>query len=436
MDKQRLLSSLDANDPRMSRDKWRTDTHDGRGALSGEEGSVSGAAMFRQHLEDTGTTEPVEDYQNNIQAPTKERLDKSRLDRRKETIILTSPTGTFAEPPQNRNSHADQPSRETMRIFDVPASESVERHQWSASNLGHAMDATIPCNNIAKHGPPITCPANVPFSEEWNMTMKYCDSSLPWETGANTGWRAPCNAFIPPDSYTSTDNLTGEPMPHSWFSPLWYTKTGLQTTFSEPFNGWNRSQSRDLIGCETNFFSPLPIPAQELVGWPSEGGAEESWYANRSGVMPICGAHSQEQYPLGPSFDLLELIPSSVAAGLSSIPETVPPSFPSFPGVQQVEETSLALPTESPMLPPPWDPLTTTAAEAHIADIRSRSLHQQPFVPMPIQNIESVVPPRLHNAMDFQETHVMPFVNVGANGQELSRDLTVPEDQVEHGRLT
>lgn len=152
--------------------------------------------------------------------------------------------------------------------------------------------------------------------------------------------------------------------------------------------------------------------------------------------MPICGAHSQEQYPLGPSFDLLELIPSSVAAGLSSIPETVPPSFPSFPGVQQVEETSLALPTESPMLPPPWDPLTTTAAEAHIADIRSRSLHQQPFVPMPIQNIESVVPPRLHNAMDFQETHVMPFVNVGANGQELSRDLTVPEDQVEHGRLT
>ncbi|GAA93067.1 hypothetical protein AKAW_11179 [Aspergillus luchuensis IFO 4308] len=116
--------------------------------------------------------------------------------------------------------------------------------------------------------------------------------------------------------------------------------------------------------------------------------------------------------------------------------QTVPPSFPSFPGVQQVEETSLALPTESPMLPPPWDPLTTTAAEAHIADIRSRSLHQQPFVPMPIQNIESVVPPRLHNAMDFQETHVMPFVNVGANGQELSRDLTVPEDQVEHGRLT
>lgn len=71
MDKQRLLSSLDANDPRMSRDKWRTDTHDGRGALSGEEGSVSGAAMFRQHQEDTGTTEPVEDYQNNIQAPTK-----------------------------------------------------------------------------------------------------------------------------------------------------------------------------------------------------------------------------------------------------------------------------------------------------------------------------------------------------------------------------
>lgn len=27
--------------------------------------------MFRQHQEDTGTTEPVEDYQNNIQAPTK-----------------------------------------------------------------------------------------------------------------------------------------------------------------------------------------------------------------------------------------------------------------------------------------------------------------------------------------------------------------------------
>ncbi|GLA56027.1 hypothetical protein CBS76997_10866 [Aspergillus niger] len=309
------------------------------------------------------------------------------------------------------------------------------RDQWSASNLGHALIATIPCDNIAKHGPPITCPANVTSGEEWNMARNNCDSRLSWETGANTGWRAPCNAFISPDSYISTDNLTGEPMPESRFSPPWYKETGLQTTVFEPFRGCNRSQSRYLIGSETNVSSHSPIPAQQPRG-PFEGGAEESWYPNTRDIMPIRGAHLQEQYPPGPSFDLPELIPSSVAVGLSSIPETVSPSFPGFPRVQQVEEASLALPTESPMLSPPWDSLATIPAKAHIADIRSRSLHQQLSLPIPIQNIESLVPPWLYNAMGYQGTEVKPFGNVGANSQELSLDVTVPEDQVEHGHLT
>ena len=233
----------------------------------------------------------------------------------------------------------------------------------------------------------------------------------------------------------STDNLTGEPMPDPWFSPPWYKETGLQTTLFEPFRGWDRSQSRYLIGSETNVSSHSPIPAQQPRG-PFEGGAEESWYPNTRDIMPIRGAHLQEQYPPGPSFDLPELIPSSVAVGLSSIPETVSPSFPGFPRVQQVEEASLALPTESPMLSPPWDSLATIPAKAHIADIRSRSLHQQPSSPIPIQNIEALVPPWLYNAMGYQGTEVKPFGNVGANSQELSLDVTVPEDQVEHGHLT
>ncbi|GCB24434.1 hypothetical protein AAWM_07319 [Aspergillus awamori] len=362
-------------------------------------------------------------------------VPRSRLDRRKETIVLTTSTGTCAERSQNGDIYAGQSSTESLRMSEVPASESTVRDQWSGSNLGHALIATIPCDNIAKHGPPITCPANVTSHEKWNIIRKICDSSLPWETSANTGWRAPCNAFISPDSYMSTDNLTGEPMPDPWFSPPWYKETGLQTTLFEPFRGWDRSQSRYLIGSETNVSSHSPIPAQQLRG-PFEGGAEESWYPNTRDIMPIRGAHLQEQYPPGPSFDLPELIPSSVAVGLSSIPETVSPSFPGFPRVQQVEEASLALPTESLMLSPPWDSLATIPAKAHIADIRSRSLHQQPSSPIPIQNIEALVPPWLYNAMGYQGTEVKPFGNVGANSQELSLDVTVPEDQVEHGHLT
>ncbi|GAA92624.1 hypothetical protein AKAW_10738 [Aspergillus luchuensis IFO 4308] len=449
MDKQHLLPPLEANDPRNV-DEWRTDMHVSRSAPSGKEGSVSVAALFRQNQEDTGTTEPVGGYQDIDEAPTKcsricpceecqrrgnKCIPRSRLDRRKETIVLTTSTGTRVERPQNGDIYADQSSRESLQMSEASASESTVRDQWSASNLGHALIATILCDNITKHDPPITGPANITSHQKGNIIRSNCDSSLSWETSASPGWRATCNGFRSPDSYMSTDSLTGEPIPDPWFSPPWYKDTGFPTTLLEPYRGWNRSQSQYLIGSETNVFSYPPVPAQQ-PGGPFEGKAEEYWYPNRV-VMPIWEANLQEQYLSGPSFDTPELIiPSSVAVGLSSIPETAPPSFPSFPPVQQIEVGSLVIPTESLMLSTPWDPLATIPAAVHIADIRSNSLHQQPFAPIPIQNIESSVPSRLYNAMDYQGTGVRPSGNTGANSQELSRDVTVPEDQVEHSHLT
>ncbi|GLA56200.1 hypothetical protein CBS76997_11281 [Aspergillus niger] len=451
MDKQPLQPPLEVNYTPGAGNEWRTDTHVSRIAPSGEGGPVSVATLFRQHQEDASVTESVQDFQDIVEAPTKREMDRacescfrrkvkcsricpceecqrrgnncvprSRLDRRKETIILTTPTGARAKPPQNGNIGADQPSRELLRIYEILASESTERHQRGVSNLSHASDATIPCDNIAKHGPPLTCFANVTSREGWNMVRDNCDSGPPCETSANTGWRAPCNAFIPPHSYMSTENLTGEPMPNPW-----YKETGLQTALLEPFSGWNRLQSRYLIGSGNNVFSHPPWQA---AGRPFGGEAEQPRHSSRSGAMLICGAHSQEQYPPGPSFGPPELVPSSVAVGLPFIPETASPCFPYFPREQQVEVGSLALPTESPMLSTPWDPLATIPAELHIADIRSRSLHQQPSAPFPIQNNESLVAPWLHNAMEYHGTGVRQSGNVGANSQELSRDVTVPEE--------
>lgn len=83
----------------------------------------------------------------------------------------------------------------------------------------------------------------------------------------------------------------------------------------------------------------------------------------------------------------------SVTFGLSSTPETAPPSFPVFPRVQQAEEAGMSLSTESPMLCFPWDPGVTISVENHMASIHRRSVHQQPSAPASFRNIELLIPP-------------------------------------------
>ncbi|PYH90244.1 hypothetical protein BO71DRAFT_434047 [Aspergillus ellipticus CBS 707.79] len=132
---------------------------------------------------------------------------------------------------------------------------------------------------------------------------------------------------------------------------------------------------------------------------------------------------------------------------LSSTSETAPPSFPKFPRVQHPEEAGLSLPTESAILCS-WDPVVVVSAENLMADIHRRSMHQQPSAPVPIPNIELLISPWLQNlkksalpptlfpsfpnprADGHYPSCVCPFDNPDANCQELSRNVTVPEDQV------
>ncbi|OJJ65481.1 hypothetical protein ASPBRDRAFT_139912, partial [Aspergillus brasiliensis CBS 101740] len=73
--------------------------------------------------------------------------------------------------------------------------------------------------------------------------------------------------------------------------------------------------------------------------------------------------------------------------------ETAPPSFPRFPRVQHAQEAGLSLPTESPMLCSPWDPVVAVSAENLMANIHRRSVHRQPSAPVPVRNIELLIPP-------------------------------------------
>ncbi|GLA79199.1 hypothetical protein AtubIFM55763_003173, partial [Aspergillus tubingensis] len=166
------------------------------------------------------------------------------------------------------------------------------------------------------------------------------------------------------------------------------------------------------------------------AGWPFGGEAEQPQYPTRSGVMPFWGDDSQGLYHLSPSFDPPESIASSVAAGLSSIPETGPPSFPNLYRVQQAEDVSLSIPTVIPLQSPSWDPLAPVSAALPMTDFYRRSMHQEPSAPVPVRNIDSLT------TMDHHEIKPSSFDNVGANSQDSSWNVKVPEDQVEHRHST
>ncbi|KAI2863723.1 hypothetical protein CBS63078_10994 [Aspergillus niger] len=302
--------------------------------------------------------------------------------------------------------------------------------------MGHASDVAVPRNSGAERGSPITCPADVTGREERYEVIHDGNSTLPSETGVNAGWGPPLSAIALPNSYMSEDNSIGDPTADAWYSMPWATEPYSWETLPASFWGWTWSQADNVTASETDGSLHPSIPAPQAAGWPFGGEAEQPQHPSRSGVIPFWGDHSQELYPPGPSFDAPDPIPSSDALGLSSILETAPPSYPRCPRLQHVEDGSLALPDESPMLSPPRDPLAPVSAALPMTDFHRRSLHQQPFAPIPVRNIESTVPPWLLTMVNYQGTEDIPFDNVGANRQESSCHVTVPEGQVEHRHST
>ncbi|OJZ79933.1 hypothetical protein ASPFODRAFT_148441 [Aspergillus luchuensis CBS 106.47] len=302
--------------------------------------------------------------------------------------------------------------------------------------MGRASDVAIPKDDGAERGSSITCPADVTARGEGNEIRDDGNSTLPSDIGDNVGWAPSCSAIALPNSYMPADNSTGDPMadPGHWMP--WDMEPRSWETLPASFWGWTWSQSGYLTGSETDGSLHPSIPASQAAGWPFGGEAEQPQYPSRSGVIPFLGDYSQELYPPGPSFDAPDPIPSSNALGLSCILETAPPSFPRFPHVQHVGEASLARPTESPMLMPPWDPLVPVSAALPKTDFHRHSLHQQPSAPIPVRNTDPTVPPWLQTMRDYQEAEVRPFDNFGANSLDLPRNVTVPEDQVEYRHAT
>ncbi|KAI3045303.1 hypothetical protein CBS147353_11802 [Aspergillus niger] len=332
--------------------------------------------------------------------------------------------------------YPDQPSSDTSRTFEAEASASMEGHRWSVSDMGRASHVATPRDSGAERGSPITCPADITGRGEWDEIRDDGNSTFPSGIGDNVGWAPPSSAIALPDSYMLADNSMGDPTADPSHSMPWAMEPCSRETLPTSFWGWTWSQADNVTASETDGSLHPSIPAPQAAGWPFGGEAEQPQYVNRSGIMPFWGDDSQGLYHLSPSFDPPASIASSVAAGLSSIPETGPPNFPDFSRTHQAEDVSWSLPTESPMLMPPWDPLAPVSAALPKTDFHRHSLHQKPSAPAPVRNRELLVPPWLQIMMDYQGTEVSPFDNVGANRQESSCNVTVPEDQVEHHHST
>ncbi|KAI2868750.1 hypothetical protein CBS11852_11314 [Aspergillus niger] len=447
MDEKRSLPPLEEINTLGPREALRTDERLG-GVATAAEGFASIAAHVRQQPEDTSATEPVEDHRNSNVSTECSRIwpceecqrsgstcvpqsDRQSVNHR--SMMSTEPR--TARSPVSR-IYPDQPSSDTSRTYEVHASASMEGHRWSVSDMGRPSDVAIPKDGGAERGSSITCPADVTARGEGNEIRDDENSTLPSDIGDNVGWAPSSSAIALPDSYMPADNSMGDPTADPWHWMPWAMEPRSWETLPASFWGWTWSQSGYLTGSETDGSLHPSIPASQAAGWPFGGEAEQPQYPSRSGVMPFLRHYSQELYPPGPSFDAPDPIPSSNALGLSSILETAPPSFPRFPHVQHVEETSLALPTKSPMLSPPWDPLAPVSAALPMTDFHRHSLHQQPSAPAPVRNRELLVPPWLQVMMDYQGTEVSPSDNVGANRQESSCNVTVPEDQVERRHST
>ncbi|RDH26366.1 hypothetical protein BDQ94DRAFT_178025 [Aspergillus welwitschiae] len=387
MDEQRPLPPLEEIYTQVSRHALGNNEQLGAAATAAE-AFVSVAAPVRQQREDTNATEPVVEHRTSLNVPTEQLVPTPYPAKRARKAGVLA---FRARSPVSR-VHPDQPSSDTSRAYEVHASASMEGHRWSVSDMGRASDVAVPRNSGAKRGSPITCPADVTARGERYEVIDDENSTLPSETGVNAGWGPPLSAIALPNSYMSADNSTEDHTADAWYSMPWATEPYSWETLPASFWGWTWSQADNVAPSETD-----------------------------------------ELYPPGPSFDPQEAIPSSDALGISSIIETAPPSFPRL---QHVKDGSLALPAESPMLSPPWDPLTPVSAALPMTDFHRHSLHQQPFAPIPVRNIESTVPPWLPTMVDYQGSEVIPFDNVGANRQESSCHVTAPEGQVEHRHST
>ncbi|GLA79131.1 hypothetical protein AtubIFM55763_002052 [Aspergillus tubingensis] len=377
-------------------------------AIAGE-GSVSAAAPFRQHQEETNATEPVEDQRKALEARNKcshtspcEACRKARSacvpqsERPRANRHTTICTETRTEKLPIHRAYADQPSSDTTTTYEAHANESMEGHRWSASDMGCASVITIPRENDAERDTPTTCPVDITYRGEWNAVGDDRNNTLASETGVNAGWGPPSSVIPLPNSYMPADNLTEHPTADAWYSMPRTTEPCSWETLPESFWGWTWPQSEYLAGSETDGFLHPSIPVQQSAGWPFGSEAEQPQYATRSGIMPFWVDHSQELFPLGPSPDPPEPIPSSVAARLSSMPpETRPPNIPNLYRVQQAEDVSLSIPTFVPLQLPSWDPLAPVSAALPMTDFHRRSMHQEPSAPVPVPNIESLVPPWL-----------------------------------------
>ncbi|RDH27286.1 hypothetical protein BDQ94DRAFT_175756 [Aspergillus welwitschiae] len=436
MDEQQSLPPLEDYYTQVSRDALRTDESLG-GVATAAEGFVSVVAPVREQQEDASVTEPVEEHRR-PNVPTKRRVKRALFS----TLALRSVPEkrknlrSSIEKLSVRRVYADQPPSGTTTTDVAHVSESMKGHQWSASNMRCASDITIPRDNGTERGSPTTCPANITTRGQWNEIRDDRNSTILSGIGDNAGWGPPSSAIALPDSYMPADNSTGDPTADPWYLTPWAMEPCSSETLPASFWDWTWPQSGCLTGSETNGLSHPSIPASQAAGWPFGGEAEQPQQPSTSGVMPFWAYHSQELYPPGPSFDAPDPIPSSDALGLSSILETAPPSFPRFHHVQHVEEASLALPTEPPMLLPPWDPLARLSAALPMTDFHRHSLHQQPSAPVPVRYCQSLVPRWLQTMMNYQEAEVRPFDDFGASSLDLPRNVTVPEDQVEYCHTT
>ncbi|KAI3005578.1 hypothetical protein CBS147346_4244 [Aspergillus niger] len=283
--------------------------------------------------------------------------------------------------------------------------------------MGRASDVATPKDSGTERGSPTTCPADITVRGEWNEITDDRNSTLPYQIGDNAGWGPPSSATTLPNLFMSANHSTGNPTADPWHLMPWASEPYSWETLPASFWGWTWSQSEYLTGSETDGFSHPSIPAPQAAGWSFGGEAEQPQYPTRSGITHFWGDGSQVLYHPSLSFD-------------------PPEPFPSFSRLQHVEDGSLALPAESPMLPRPWDPLAPVSAALPMTDFHRRSLHQQPFAPIPVRNIESTVSPWLPTTMNYQGTEVIPFDNVGTNRQESSCHVTAPEGQVEHRHST
>ncbi|RDH26244.1 hypothetical protein BDQ94DRAFT_178903 [Aspergillus welwitschiae] len=439
MDEQRPLPPLEEINTLGSREALRTDERLG-GVATAAEGFALVAAPVRQQPEDTSATEPVKNHQN-YNVSTGLVRDFSSENQVFSTLALRSVPGkrkylrSSVRSTELGRVYPDQPSSDTSRTYEAHASASMEGHRWSVSDMGRASDVAIPKDSGTERGSPTTCPADVTVRGEWNEIRDDGNSIFPYQIGYNAGWGPPSSATTLPNSFKSANHSTGSPTADPWHLMPWASEPYSWDTLPASFWGWTWSQSEYLTGSETDGFISS-IPAPQAAGWPFGGEAEQPQHPSRSSVTHFWGDGSQVLYHPSLSFDPPEPFPSSDALGLSSILQTAPPSFPRFSRLQHVEDGSLALPAESPMLPRPWDPLAPVSAALPMTDFHRRSLHQQPSAPIPVRNIEWTVPPWLPTTVNYQGTEVIPFDNVGANRQESSCHVTAPEGQVEHRHST